>query len=90
MRMVVRMSVVDRIIQHFDGPTGRGGLAAFSRAMGHENPTTVQGWKERGVVPMRQIPSVIAVCAKHSLKLKHSEFFDEPPEQKLVAGAAAE
>ena len=69
------MNIVNRIIQHFDGPEGRGGLTAFSKALEHENPTTVQGWKVRGGVPRKQIPRVIDVCAAHNLKLEHADFF---------------
>lgn len=75
--MLLRMSVVDRIIQHFDGTDGRGGQAKFARALKHKNVTTVQGWSERGAVPFKKIPQVIAVCGAHGLSLDYSDFFKD-------------
>jgi len=31
-----------------------GGVSALARALGHKWPTTVQGWKTRGVIPAGQ------------------------------------
>lgn len=53
-----------------------GGLRALSRELGHANPTTVQGWKERGVVPTRQIPLVVAVARKRGLNITAADFFE--------------
>lgn len=55
-----------------------GGLTRLSSALGHRNPTTVQGWLVRGVVPVRQIPKVIAVGRKLGLELSLDDFFDAP------------
>lgn len=85
------MSVVDRIVEHFDRLNGgRGGLTAFSKAMDHKYPSTVQGWKERGTVPQKEIPSVIAVCAKHGLELDYSDFFDSTSDRSTEDEAQAE
>jgi len=41
-----------------------GGISALARALGHRNATTVQGWAERGVIPIRQIPAVLTVAQR--------------------------
>jgi|GEM_PF-5849063 len=61
---------VEKIIGAF------GGLSALARAMGHRNPTTVQGWRDRGCVPARQIPGVIAAAERLKLPLALADFFD--------------
>ena len=64
---------VEKIIDAF------GGISALARAMGHKNPSTVQGWRDRGCVPARQIPSVIAVAERLGAPspLSPADFFDE-------------
>lgn len=65
-------SSVRRIVNLF------GGLTRLSTGLGHRNPTTVQGWLVRGVVPVRQIPKVIAVGRKLGVELSLDDFFDAP------------
>ena len=69
--MHVRMKPVDRIILRF------GGLTKLATALGHENPTTVQGWRDRGVVPSRQIPRVIEAGKAQAIALTPADFFDD-------------
>ena len=64
MRMIVRMTQVDRIISKF------GGLTRLADALGHKHPTTVQGWRKRGVVPLRQIARVVGAAKKRKISLK--------------------
>jgi hypothetical protein len=73
--MLLRMKPVDRIVDLF------GGLTALAKALGHENPSTVQGWKARGVVPVRQIPVVIEKAAQHGIALTPADFFDNSETQ---------
>lgn len=61
---------VDRIIDRF------GGLSATARALGHQNPTTVQGWKERGVIPARQQAKVIEAGRNLQRPITPADFFD--------------
>lgn len=57
-------SIIDRL----------GGLTALARELGHQNPTTVQGWKDRGVIPLRHIASVIEVGRRKSVALSLEDF----------------
>lgn len=66
----VCMKPVDRIIQKF------GGLSKMAKALGHEYPTTVQGWRDRGTIPAKHIPTLIEVAAAHGIELSYADFFD--------------
>lgn len=48
----------DIVIETFDG------ISKLAKILGHENPSTVQGWKERGVIPSRQQPIVYAAAQR--------------------------
>ena len=37
-----------------------GGISGLSRGLKHRNPSTVQGWWEREVIPPRRMPEVLA------------------------------
>ena len=45
----------------------------MAAALGHKNPSTVQGWKERGVIPVRQIPSVIEAAESDGVSVSLDE-----------------
>jgi len=62
------MTPAERIIDQF------GGLSALARALGHKNPTTVQGWKERGVIPLRRWSAVKAAAAKEGIEIEDADF----------------
>jgi hypothetical protein len=66
------MRPAERIIDRF------GGIAALARALGHRNSSTVQGWKERGVIPIRQIENVLAAARARGVLLSHADFFEQP------------
>lgn len=69
-------SLAERIIRDF------GGITAMANALGHKHASTVQGWKERGVIPVRQQGFVLAKAREKGINLKPEDFFDLP------AGAA--
>ena len=56
-----------------------GGVRPLAEALGHKYPTTVQAWKERQVIPVRQIPSVLAAAKARGVSLTADDFFDESP-----------
>lgn len=61
----------ERVIRKF------GGLTALSKALGHQNPTTVQGWKERGFIPVRQQGAVLAAARAKGIELSADELIGE-------------
>ena len=52
-----------------------GGVRPLAEALGHAHPTTVQAWKRRKIIPVRQIPAVIAAAADHGIALAPEDFF---------------
>jgi len=71
---------IDAIIDKF------GGLTPMARAMNHTNPTTVQGWRDRGNVPSRQIPLIIEAGRGRGIKLAHADFFEPPKPRRNGKG----
>jgi argininosuccinate lyase len=63
------MNTAERIIERF------GGISALARALGHRHPTTVQGWKQRGVIPARRQADVLAAAKAQNLSLSAEDFF---------------
>jgi hypothetical protein len=63
------MSTAEKIISLF------GGQRRLADVLGHEHQTTVQGWQQRGVIPLRQIPLVIKAARRLGIDLKHEDFF---------------
>jgi hypothetical protein len=52
-----------------------GGVRPLADALGHAHPTTVQAWKRRRVIPVRQIPAVIAAAKACGIALTPEDFF---------------
>lgn len=65
------MTPAEHIISKF------GGLSATARALGHKHPTTVQGWRESGIIPARQQPLVLAAARAQGLDIGPADFFAE-------------
>jgi argininosuccinate lyase len=63
------VNTAERIIERF------GGISALARALGHRHPTTVQGWKQRGVIPARRQADVLAAAKAQNLTLSAEDFF---------------
>ncbi len=55
------MNPSERIIGKF------GSIRRLARALGHGHPTTVQGWKSRGLIPLRHAPAIIAASIRENL-----------------------
>src|SRR4051812_12247914 len=58
-----------------------GGVRPLAEALGHAHPTTVQAWKRRKIIPVRQIPAVIAAAAARGLTLTPEDFFGPESER---------
>lgn len=70
-RICTRMTQAERVISRF------GGLTALANALGHKNPTTVQGWRERGFIPTRQIPAVLQAAKASAVNVAVEDLFPE-------------
>lgn len=66
-----------------------GGIRAMASALGHRNSSTVQGWKERGIIPARQQPPVLIAGAALGPPLEMREFFQTLDGQPHNASAEA-
>jgi hypothetical protein len=53
-----------------------GGVSALARALGHKWPTTVQGWKTRGVIPAGQQQKILDAARKSGIGLVPADFFE--------------
>jgi hypothetical protein len=51
-----------------------GGVYPLARALGHKNPTTVQGWLTRGFVPPRQHERIWDAAKRDGIDLSLSDF----------------
>lgn len=66
-----------------------GGISRLARALGHRNPTTVQGWKARGTIPVRRIPEVMEAARRLGMELSADAFLDIPGHQQDSSGQRA-
>ncbi|MCP4538509.1 MAG: hypothetical protein GY832_15345 [Chloroflexi bacterium] len=74
------MSYVNRIIDiHFEGK-----LTNLSKFLGHKNPTTVQGWKERGSIPDKQQKSLLTKAQAAGIAVTPNDFFDLPDQDSTA------
>ncbi len=62
------MTQAERIIEKF------GSLAALSKALGHRNPTTVQGWKESGFIPPKYHQAIFDIGRSMGVALSPEDF----------------
>lgn len=67
----------------------RGGMSALARELGHKNPTTVQGWKDRGRVPAEHVRAVIAAAAKKNIVLTPDDFLPDAPRNSTESRLAS-
>ena len=49
---------IEKLIENF------GGLSVMAQLLGHKNPTTVQGWKQKKRIPEWRIKEVLSVAKK--------------------------
>lgn len=77
------MTQAERIIGRF------GGINALSRALGHRNPTTVQGWKDRGYVPANRQQEVLDLARNLGIAIAPEDFFRPEGEEAGNEASAA-
>jgi hypothetical protein len=62
-----------------------GGLTATSRALGHRNPTTVQGWKQSGRIPPWRKSEIEAAAQRLGIKMPwHEDESASEPQEKVA------
>ena len=61
------MNLAERIIERF------GGITATAKRGGWP-VSTVQGWKERGLIPQRRWPELMELAASENIPLTASDF----------------
>lgn len=59
---------VDNIIGKF------GGVSALAKALGHRHPSTVQGWKAKGIIPPRRYIEILVAAREHGVDVKPEDF----------------
>ena len=64
------MSPAERIIDRF------GGISPLARLLGHKHASTVQGWKDRGRIPVWQIPEVMELAEREGIALDWKDFLE--------------
>lgn len=67
----VRSRAVDVVIGSF------GGLARFAKALGHTHVTTVQGWRDRGAIPLKHHARVLEAARSLGIQLARTDLLDE-------------
>ena len=80
--VIVRMKPAEQIIEKF------GGISACAKILGHRNPTTVQGWKERGFIPARQQREVLEAARREGIDLDPADFFEPPAKRASLQEAS--
>ena len=73
------MTQSQRIIEKF------GGVYPLSRALGHKNPTTVQGWLSRGFIPPRQHDAVWNAAQAEGVAIDLADFAAVTPQPTEAA-----
>jgi hypothetical protein len=59
-----------------------GGIRRMQAALGHRNASTIQGWRMRGVIPVRKQHDVLEAARRLGIALEPAEFIEG---QKVAA-----
>jgi hypothetical protein len=78
-----RPSQADHIIRKL------GGVYAAARLLGHANPSTVQGWKDRGFVPAQRQSEVLGIARTAGIDLQPDDFIVHLLEPAVSRGSPA-
>ena len=63
------MSYAERIVEKFGGTRPMAGLLGVP-------PSTVQSWKDAGVIPARRQGEVLDAARREDINLTHADFFE--------------
>jgi TorA maturation chaperone TorD len=64
---------VDAVIESF------GGLSRLAKALGHSHVTTVQGWRDRGAIPVRHHARILEAARSLDIELHRNDLLDDLP-----------
>ena len=65
-----------------------GGIAKMARTLRHRNPSTVQGWWERQVIPSRRFPSVLAAAQALDIQIGPADLIPEADAERSAISIA--
>ncbi|VXD07604.1 hypothetical protein SPHINGOT1_80162 [Sphingomonas sp. T1] len=54
-----------------------GGITKMARALRHRNPSTVQGWWERQIIPARRLSSVLAAAERLNINVGPADLISD-------------
>lgn len=81
--MAAMSTPAERIIAEF------GGLGKLAKALGHRHRTTVQGWRDRGVIPVRHAPQIIEAGSRAGKTITADDFMPAATRDTPTKGALA-
>lgn len=81
-RLVVGRAV-DAVIESF------GGLSRLAKALGHSHVTTVQGWRDRGAIPVKHHACILDAARTLGIPLNRNDLLDDLPLANLSDEDAA-
>lgn len=63
---------------HIIGKAGSGaeGVTTLARWLGHKHRTTVQGWQEKGFIPLKNWGRIIKVYTDHEIEISRADFLE--------------
>ena len=67
---------IEKLIENF------GGLSAMAQLLGHKNPTTVQGWKQKKRIPEWRVKEILSVANKNNINIPNE--FNQSGEMKVL------
>jgi len=62
-----------------------GGVTALSRMLGHKHRTTVQGWEETGIIPLKNWIQIRRVLRGFGIRLTFNDFVRHLPWDDEIA-----
>ena len=54
-------------------------MTALASALGHKNPTTVQGWKASGFIPPKHHQEIFDIARKRGVEIAPEDFLTVDP-----------
>lgn len=78
------MTPAERIIRRF------GGIRPMATKLRDTPPSTIQGWMERGTIPIRRAPEIIAASQALTRPVTASDFIPLPDDDNFAPASESE